>query len=108
LAKWQTHYVSVKHTLEDGRSMTVTKPTYRLFYLSTWIGAEPGETYEVNISLAGLSEIQGFYTTWNFDIGERRDYRFDKTVQIVHLVTGEILTGKALEASLVEQDVRAY
>ncbi len=98
----------VKHTLEDGRSMTVSKPTYRLYYLSTWHGAQPGETYEVNIALAGLSSIKGFYTTWNFDIGERRDYRFDKTVQIVHLRTGVMLTGAELEVDLVKQNVLAY
>lgn len=89
-----------RHLMEDGRVMTVGQPTYRLEYLSTWVGAEPGETYPVNIAISGLSEVTGFYITWNFDIDELRNYAFHKTVSITHLETGESFTGEELCASL--------
>jgi hypothetical protein len=89
-----------RHTLEDGRAMTVGVPNYRLDYLSTWVGAEEGETYSVNITIAGLSNVEGFFEVWNFDIGEVRNYSFAKTVCVTHLQTGEVFTGAELEASL--------
>jgi len=80
--------------------MTVDKPNYRLDYLSTWIGSEAGETYSVDIAISGLSSTPGFYETWNFDIGEVRNYAFGKTVRITHLETGEIFTGEELQKAL--------
>lgn len=93
----------IRHVLEDGRIFTVGEPTYRLDYLSTWIGAAPGETYSVNIAIAGLSYVDGFFEVWNFDIDEVRCYAFRKTVRITHLKTGEVFNGEELEASLVAQ-----
>lgn len=92
-----------RHALEDGRTITVGVPNYRLDYLSTWIGTEEGETYPVNIAIAGLSNVEGFFEVWNFDIGELRNYSFAKTVRVTHIQTGEIFTGAELEASLMAQ-----
>lgn len=88
------------HELEDGRRITVSKPNYRLEYLSTWIGAEEGETYSVNIAVLGFSAVQGFYEVWNFDIGKLRSYSFGKTQELVHLDSGETFTGEELEKLL--------
>jgi hypothetical protein len=90
----------IRHVLEDGRAVTVSEPNYRLEYLSTWVGAEQDETYDVNIAIVGLSPVEGFYQTWNFDIGELRNYSFAKTKRIVHLTTGEVFTGVELWDSL--------
>lgn len=98
----------VKHTLEDGRAFIVSTPNYRLDYQSTWIGSVQGDTYSVNVAIVGLCEVAGFFTCWNFDIGELRCYAFHKTVRLVHLETGEVLSSLELEASLNEQGVRAY
>jgi hypothetical protein len=93
-----------RHTLIDGRIMTVSAaPTYCLEYLSTWVGAEEGETYPVNIAIAGLSSVEDFFEVWNFDIGEVRNYWFEKTVRITHLETGETFTGEELAAALRAQ-----
>ena len=89
-----------RHHLENGRTFTVSKPTYRLDYLSTWVGAAPGDTYEVNIALAGPSSIEGFYEAWNFDIGEARNYKLAKTVRLTHLETGQVFSREDLEAAL--------
>jgi hypothetical protein len=88
------------HLLEDGRKITVSQPNYRLEYQSTWIGAEPDETYDVNIAFVGLSLVEGFYEAWNFDMGKLRSYSFTKTHRIVHLVSGEIFTGEELRGLL--------
>lgn len=93
----------VRHTLEDGRAFTVSEPTYKLDYLSNWVGVEPGTTYSVNIAIAGLSATAGFFEVWNFDIGAVRNYAFRKTLRITDLRTGEIFTGEELEASLASQ-----
>jgi hypothetical protein len=50
-----------RHTLGDGRAMTVGAPNYSLDYLSTWVGVEEGKTYSVNIAIAGLSPVEGFF-----------------------------------------------
>ena len=92
----------VKHILEDGRSLTVRSPTYRLDYLSTWVGAEAGETYEVNIGLVGLSAVLGFYEVWNFDIGEARNYSFAKTIRLTSLVTGDTYSREELLEAMVK------
>jgi hypothetical protein len=89
-----------RHLLEDGRTITVHEPTYRLEYLSTWLGADPDETYDINIAIIGLSLAQGFYEVWNFDIGEARNYSFSKTHRIVDLKTGQEFTGQELRDSL--------
>ena len=89
-----------RHLMEDGRLITVSKPTYRLEYLSTWVDAEPDETYPVNIAIVGNSLTGGFFEAWNFDIGEMRNYSFKKTVCIVHLQTGESFTGSEVEEFL--------
>lgn len=83
--------------MEDGRLITVSKPTYRLEYLSTWVGTEPGETYPVNIAIVGNSLTEGFFEAWNFDIGEMRNYSFKKTVCIIHLETGGAFTGSEVK-----------
>ena len=85
------------HELEDGRKITVSKPNYRLEYLSTWIGAEADETYPVNIAVLGFSAVEGFYEVWNFDIGQLRSYSFAKTQKLVHLDSGETFTGAELK-----------
>lgn len=90
----------VRHTLEDGRTLTVGEPTYRLDYESTWVGSQPGDTYSVQIAISGPSSVPGFYEVWNFDIGEVRNYAFRKTVRIVHLKTGETFTGEEVRRSL--------
>lgn len=92
-----------RHALEDGRVMTVGSANYCLDYLSTWVSAEEGETYDVRIAIAGLSSVEGFFEAWNFDIGEVRNYAFAKSVRITHLQTGEVFTGTELEASLRSQ-----
>ena len=89
-----------RHLMEDGRLVTVSKPTYRLEYLSTWVGAEPDETYPVNIAIVGNSRTEGFFEAWNFDIGEMRNYSFKKIVRIVHLQTGEPFTGSEVKEYL--------
>jgi hypothetical protein len=88
------------HELEDGRRITVSKPNYRLEYLSTWMGAEAGETYPVNIAVLGFSAVKGFYEVWNFDMGKLRSYSFVKTQKLVHLDSGETFTGEELEKLL--------
>ena len=93
----------MRHTLEDGRVMTVSSPNYCLDYLSTWVGAAPGETYDIRIAIAGVSSVEGFFEVWNFDIGEIRNYAFAKTIRITHLETGEVFTGAELETSLKSQ-----
>lgn len=90
----------VRHLMADGRKMTVSKASYRLEYLSTWVGAKEDETYDVNIALAGLSHVPGYFEAWNFDINELRNYAFDKTVCIVDLTDGYRLTGEKLRADL--------
>ena len=91
------------HTLEDGRLMTVGAPSYRIDYLSTWVGSSPGETYEIKAAIGGLTDAPGWYWAWNFDIGELgelRHYRFDKTVRITALADGWAITGEALREQL--------
>jgi hypothetical protein len=92
-----------RHFLEDGRAITLSEPNYRLEYLSSWVGSEPDESYDVNIAIIGLSSIKGFYEAWNFDINEVRNYSFAKTKRIVHLTTGEIFTGAELQESLTKR-----
>lgn len=76
-----------RHTMADGRVLTIPgAATHRLEYLSTWVGA--GATYAVSITLIGASHVDGFYEAWNYDIGEVRHYRFDKTVRLVDVRTG--------------------
>lgn len=93
-----------RHTLDDGRKITVGPlPTYRIDYLSTFVGAAPGETYEINVSLGGLADEAGFYWAWNFDIGdagELRHYRFDKTVKITDLSDGWSTDGETFRKQL--------
>ncbi|MEC4722846.1 hypothetical protein RY831_27170 [Noviherbaspirillum sp. CPCC 100848] len=92
-----------KHTLENGRIFTVSRPTYVLDYLSTWMGGEPDETYSVQIAIAGLSAMEGFYEVWNFDTGQARNYAFHKTARITHIGTGNVFTGEELEKLLRSQ-----
>lgn len=90
-----------RHLLEDGRTFTVAKePQYVLHYLSTWVGAEPDDTYAVKISIAGLSEVAGFFEVWNYDIGQVRSYAFAKTVEVVHIQSGESFSGTDFEEAL--------
>lgn len=98
----------VRYQLESGRLLTVGQPTYRVDYVSTWVGTEPGETYAIRLALIGLSNVDGFYEAWNFDIGEVRNYRFDKTVLVTHLETGETFNTvefeDAVRAAVAERD----
>ena len=80
----------VLHLLEDGRTITVKDPMYRLDYQSSRFGAEPGDTYPVNIALIGLSSVAGFYEVWNFDKQEVRSYSFAKTVRLTDLESDEV------------------
>lgn len=91
-----------RFVLEDGRAITVHEPNYRLEYLSSWLGAMPGETYEVNIAILGLSAVNGFYEVWNFDLNEARNYSFAKTKKIVHLGTSEEFTGLEIHEFLTK------
>ncbi|WP_293403189.1 hypothetical protein [Polaromonas sp.] len=91
---------STRHTLEDGRKLTVGKPTQQLEYISTWVGAAEGETYSVVIGIIGLSAVPGFYEVWNYDINAMRSYAFRKTVSITQLDTGESYTAEDLEKVL--------
>ncbi|MDK3025447.1 hypothetical protein QO239_22880 [Cupriavidus taiwanensis] len=54
----------------------------------------------MNIAIAGPSAVEGFYEVWNFDIGEARNYSFEKTVRLTHLITGETYTGEEVRAAL--------
>lgn len=92
----------VRHELEDGRVVTVSEATYRVEYLSTWVGAELGDTYSINLALIGLSSIEGYYETWNFDIGEFRSYKFAKTVRVTHLRTEQTFNTEEFEAGVRE------
>jgi hypothetical protein len=92
----------VRHQLEDGRAVIVREPTYRVDYLSTWVGAKPEDTYPINLALIGLSSIEGFYEAWNFDIGELRSYKFTKTIRATHLSTGEAFNAEEFEAGVRE------
>lgn len=93
-----------RHLLEDGRRFTVAvKPTYAMEYLSTWVGAEPGDTYTVHIAIAGMSAVEGFYEAWNYDISQVRNYAFAKTMQVTDLETGDVLSGPEFERALRSQ-----
>lgn len=89
-----------KHTLEGGRKLIVSEPTYLMDYQSNWVGAKSGDTYSVKIAISGLSAAAGFFEAWNFDISEVRNYAFSKTVRIKHLTTGDVFTGEELQTAL--------
>lgn len=91
---------AVRHTMSDGRVLTVHTPTYTLHYLSSWVGVSPGSTYQVPVAISGLSTVDGYYEAWNFELNELRSYSFDKTAKIVHLKTGEEITGAELKRDL--------
>jgi hypothetical protein len=83
--------------MEDGDVLTLKEPTYLLEYISAWSAPDDIKTYSVNIGLTGrLLHNRRFFEAWNFDIDERRHYRFDKTHRLVGLKTGQILTGEEL------------
>lgn len=83
--------------MEDGTVFTVKDPTYRLEYMSRQLAPDDFDTYSVNIGLTGRLLHNGrFFEAWNFDIDERRHYRFDKTYRLVDIKTGEIMTGEEL------------
>jgi hypothetical protein len=84
-----------EHTMADGRTYAVPdRAEYRLEYKSSWAGAAPGDTYEVNITIAGLSDQRGFFEVWNHDIGEVRNYAFHKTVRLTSLKSGKQFSGE--------------
>jgi hypothetical protein len=83
--------------MEDGDVLTLKEPTYRLEYIFRRLAPDAIETYSVNIGLTGRLLHNGrFFEAWNFDIDERRHYRFDKTHRLVGLKTGQVLTGEEL------------
>ena len=83
--------------MEDGDVLTLKEPTYRLEYIFRRLAPDDIETYSVNIGLTGRLLHNGrFFEAWNFDIDERRHYRFDKTHRLVGLKTGQVLTGEEL------------
>lgn len=86
--------------MEDGRRLTVGKPTYTLHYLSSWVGSEADDTYEVPIALSGLHDQKGHYEAWNFDLNELRNYAFIKTKKLVQIDTGIEITGDELMREL--------
>jgi hypothetical protein len=91
---------AMRHTMSDGRVLTVHTPTYTLHYLSNWVGVPPGTTYQVPVAISGLSTVDGYFEAWNFDLNELRNYSFSKTVKIVHMKTGEEITGMELKKDL--------
>lgn len=91
-----------RHTMKDGRTVTVSVANYRLDYQSTLVGAEPGDTYEVNVALTGCATVEGFFEAWNFDTNKLRNYRFDKTVSVTRLLDGSTFTGAELQWALTE------
>ncbi len=86
--------------MEDGRVLTVKEPHYCIDYMSTWVGARPDDTYTINIAIVGLSDVDGFYEAWNFDIGELRSYSFAKTVTATHIATGETFNSEEFQKGL--------
>ena len=98
----------VQHTLEDGRQIKVSKATHVLDYESTFVGAEPGETYSINVALSGNTLHGSFYEVWNFDINELRHYAFSKTVRLRNIVTGDEFSGQELEHLLLGGSTDAH
>ena len=87
----------IRHLMPDGRGLTVpAEAGYRLDYISTWVGSEPDETYEVNICIIGLSLEDGYVEVWNYDIDQARNYAFHKIVKITDIRSCEIFTGLEL------------
>lgn len=83
--------------MSDGRIVTVPAlPRYRIDYLSTWVDSEPDETYEINVTFSGLSSTRGYIEVWNFDIGQLRNYAFNKIMRVTDLNTDEWCTGQEL------------
>lgn len=73
-------------------------PKYRMEYLSSWMGAEPGDTYAIAVNLVGLSQVVGYCEAWNFDQNNLRSYAFHKIVRLVDLHDGHTFedAGQAL------------
>lgn len=88
----------IRHELADGRAIVVSEPNYELQYRFT--GMFDSDTFKARIALAGLAERPGCFEAWNFDVNALRIYAFAKTIQLVHLKTGETFTGAELQASL--------
>lgn len=81
----------VRHRIGDGRTITVAAvPTYRMDYLSNWIGSEPGETYEIPVALLGKSNVTGFFEAWNYDQSKLKSYAFHKTIRLTDIATGKV------------------
>ena len=94
----QISHGRIRHELADGRAIVVSEPNYELEYRV--ISMFESDTFKARIALAGLAERPGCFEAWNFDVNALRAYAFAKTVQIVHLQTGESFTGAELQASL--------
>jgi len=75
------------------------EPEYLLAYLSAFIEAEPGDTYDVRVSLIGRSSQPGFVECWNYDIGEVRNYAYAKIVRLTDLDSGEVYDSREIRAA---------
>ncbi len=89
-----------RHTLPDGRRFTVGRSRYRLDYLATWAGAQPGETFAVRISIAGLAADPLYFEAWNHDLNELGRYAFHKAACITDVASGESITGEELRVQM--------
>jgi hypothetical protein len=84
-----------RHTLDDGVVLTVeADPTYILEYESRFVGAEPGETFEVRVSLTGRSNAEGTFEAWNFDRSTLRNSPLRKLHELRIFRTGHPSPGK--------------
>lgn len=81
------------HTMEDGRTITVPdKPLYRLEYEARLAG----DSFNVDVTLIGLSSEDGYVETWNHKMGQLRSYAFHKILNITNLEDGRTHTARQL------------